>query len=161
MRKNNEYTDYEKNPVEISDVVKVHIAKGKKRREIKDLAADLAYYGTIPSSDGSYSLSIDSYDKDKSREHRILHKVYNRYKAKNDLKEFENIPLIEVKGLDKDTQQKWFTAQMNKGARNVLPPVLALASGPAMLEGLITAPLSTLLGLGGGIGGGGNYWWKY
>lgn len=52
MSTNNEHTNYEENPVEISDVSTIHLKRGKKRREIKDFAADLAY-GAVPTPDGS------------------------------------------------------------------------------------------------------------
>jgi hypothetical protein len=90
---NSEYTNYEENPVDIEDITTIRIKPGKKRREIKDLAADLVY-GEVPNGEetgleGIGALSIKSYPKYDNREHRILHRAYNRYKAKKAQQELE------------------------------------------------------------------------
>lgn len=100
MVSSEEYTNYEENPVDIKDVTTIRIKPGKKRREIKDLAADLVY-GVVPTGEGSglediSSLSIASYPKYNNREHRILHRAYNRYKAKKEQQELELAPLSVV-----------------------------------------------------------------
>lgn len=141
------------------------IPKGTPRKEIKDLASDLVYYGNIqnPTVENDPNApkyrTIDDYGKIDTREHRILHRAYDRYSAKKKRQELENTPLSVVKTWDKDKQQQWFTSQMNKGAQNVLPQLLGTMSIPLALPAAVASPLAFTLGMAGGTVGsyiGGN-----
>lgn len=135
------------------------IPKGTSRKEIKDLASDLAYYGNIQNptvendSNAPKYRTIDDYGKIDTREHRILHRAYDRYSAKKERQKLENTPLYVVKTWDEDKQKQWFTAQMNKGAKAVLPPLLGTMSIPSALSAAVASPLAFTLGMAGGLGG--------
>lgn len=82
-------------------VTTVKLRPGKPVNEIADLAADLVY-GRVPNGEGTglenvENLSINSYPKDGSREHDLLHTYYRGYKARKEQMEFENAPLEVVK----------------------------------------------------------------
>lgn len=143
--------------IEIPTITSVKLKPGKSDKEIADLASDLVY-GAVPSGKGSgiedvENLSIDSYPQDGSREHKLLHGYYRLYNGRKEQQELANTPLEIVKTWDKDKQQRWFTAQMNKGAANVLPPMLGVMSAPWALAASLSAPVATTLGFGGGMAG--------
>jgi hypothetical protein len=95
-----QYTDYIENPVDIKDISVIKLKPGKSVDEIADLAADLVY-GRVPNGEGTglegiSTISINSYPKDGSREHDLLHTYYRGYKARKEQIEFENTPLEVV-----------------------------------------------------------------
>lgn len=159
-----QYTDYMENPIDVKDISVIKLKPGKPENEIADLASDLVY-GQVPNGEGTGlegipTISINSYPKDGSREHNLLHAYYKLYKSNKDQTEFENAPLEVVNTWDKDKQQKWFTAQMNKGAKAVIPPLIGAMTLPWTIYGAVTAPLTTALSIGGGMLGakiGGDY----
>lgn len=77
------------------------IPKGTSRKEIKDLAADLAYEGVIPNPTAEEDpnaptyRTIDDYEKLNTREHRILHRAYDRFKSKDERTELKALPTEE------------------------------------------------------------------
>ena len=128
----------------IPEVTTVKLRPGKSVDEIADLAADLVY-GAVPNGEGTglenvKNLSINSYPQDGSREHNLLYTYYRGYKDKKERMEFENTPPEIVKTWDKDKQQKWFTAQMNKSAKAVLPPLIGATALPWSIYGAVIAP---------------------
>jgi hypothetical protein len=81
-----QYTDYMENPMDVKDISVIKLKPGKPENEIADLASDLVY-GEVPNGEGTGlegipTISINSYPKDGSREHNLLHTYYKMYKYK-------------------------------------------------------------------------------